>query len=227
MKLISIDSYVFRSKTDVRFYDTLKSKKEQGFIHSFFIEQCKEEGKTHLKPLSYTIDNYTFTSKADVDYYLSLQQHKQNGIIHSFELCIHQKDLKYRSKKVIINDQLFDSREEANYYLYLLSQRDEQEILDIKFQPSFELQPAFKKNGKNFQKIQYVADFEVTFKNGKIEYVDVKGMMTPDFLLKRKLFEYKYPDKELKLVKYVQKYGGWITLEQWKKKKGQSKKKEG
>ena len=36
---------------------------------------------------------------------------------------------------------------------------------------------------------------------GKVIVEDVKGMETKEFKIKRKLFEYKYPDLELKLIK--------------------------
>ena len=36
---------------------------------------------------------------------------------------------------------------------------------------------------------------------GKVIVEDAKGMETKEFKIKRKLFEYKYPDLELKLIK--------------------------
>jgi hypothetical protein len=71
------------------------------------------------------------------------------------------------------------------------------------------LQEAFEKNGRKFRKIEYVADFEVHHLDGSIEVIDVKGMETEAFKIKRKLFEKKYPHK-LSLITYSQMDGGWI-----------------
>ena len=68
----------------------------------------------------------------------------------------------------------------------------------MQLQPRFLLQESFKKNGKTFRKIEYIADFMYE-EDGKVIVEDVKGMKTDVFKLKRKLFEYKYPDLTLKL----------------------------
>lgn len=48
--------------------------------------------------------------------------------------------------------------------------------------------------------IEYIADFKY-IENGKIIVEDVKGIQTDVFKLKHKLFEKKYPDLELKIIK--------------------------
>ena len=42
------------------------------------------------------------------------------------------------------------------------------------------------------KKAYYEVDFIVTYKDGKIEYVDVKGMITPIFKQKKKIIEKLY-----------------------------------
>lgn len=66
---------------------------------------------------------------------------------------------KYRNKKVIVEDYVFDSIQESRRYkeLKLLSKAGE--IKDLQLQPHFLLQEAFKKNGKTYRKIEYIADF--------------------------------------------------------------------
>jgi hypothetical protein len=54
--------------------------------------------------------------------------------------------------------------------------------------------------------------------------VDVKGIETEAFKIKRKLFEKKYPHK-LSLITFSQKCGGWVTLDDVKKYQKKSKKK--
>lgn len=66
---------------------------------------------------------------------------------------------KYRNRKVIVDGKEFDSKKEANRYCELKLLLKAGEITDLKLQPRFLLQDSFKKNGKTYRKIQYVADF--------------------------------------------------------------------
>lgn len=109
---------------------------------------------------------------------------------------------KYHAKKTIINGITFDSKMEADYYSNLLIQLEIGRIKDLELQPEYELLPKFKKNGKSYRKTSYVADFK--YYDNKLEkevIVDVKGMETPVFKLKHKIFEYMYPNLELEIVK--------------------------
>jgi hypothetical protein len=135
-----------------------------------------------------------------------------------------EKVSKYNARKTVIDGIEFDSQAEGKYYLNLLNQKREGVIKDFTLQPRFTLQEAFEKNGKKYRKIEYVADFEVVHLDEDIEIIDVKGFETPDFKIKRKLFEKRYPYK-LNLVKYVKKYGGWVTVDEWRKLKREEKKK--
>lgn len=112
-----------------------------------------------------------------------------------------KKRSKYGNKKVKIKGIEFDSIAESRYFLVLLDKKKKKEILDFELQPRFLLQESFKKNGETFRKIEYVADFKVIHNDGRVEIVDVKGMETKIFKIKRKLFEYKYPELSLVLVK--------------------------
>jgi hypothetical protein len=131
---------------------------------------------------------------------------------------------KYNAKRTEIDGITFDSIAEGEYYLHLKKQLKEGEIKWFELQPSFELQEGFRKTGKFIRPIVYVADFEVYRHDGSVEIIDVKGFETADFKIKRKLFEKKYP-YTLTLMKYVKKYGGWITVEEWKRLKKEEKKK--
>jgi hypothetical protein len=124
---------------------------------------------------------------------------------------------KYKAKPKTVNGITFDSTAEAAYYALLLVKQQEGAIQGFKLQPKYELQPSFKKNGITHRKIEYIADFEVYHLDGRIEVVDVKGMVLDTFSIKRKLFEYKYPDLTLNLMKFI--YGRWMTLEEYQKEK--------
>lgn len=107
---------------------------------------------------------------------------------------------KYRNKKTQIGMYVFDSIAESKRYKELALLERAGEISNLELQPHFLLQEGFKKNGKTHRKIEYIADFKY-IENGKIIVEDVKGMETDVFKLKRKLFEYKYPNFELKIVR--------------------------
>ena len=75
-------------------------------------------------------------------------------------------------------------------------------IKDIQLQVKYELQPSFKKNGETYRAITYIADFVYkNMKNNAIIVEDTKGYETEVFKIKRKLFEYKFPEYELKIIK--------------------------
>ncbi|HJJ14164.1 MAG TPA: DUF1064 domain-containing protein [Clostridiaceae bacterium] len=107
---------------------------------------------------------------------------------------------KYRNKKVIVDEKEFDSKREGNRYKELKLLERAGEIKDLELQPRFLLQDSFKKNGRTFRKIEYVADFKY-IENGKTIVEDVKGIQTDVFKLKHKIFEKVYPDLELRIIK--------------------------
>ena len=108
---------------------------------------------------------------------------------------------------------LFASELECNYYKYLLELQAEGKVVSIELQPKYLLQEAFIKNGKKYNKIEYVSDFLVTYSNGDIKTIDAKGQMTPDFKLKLKMWNMKYPDKILECWSYSKCDGGWILYD--------------
>lgn len=107
---------------------------------------------------------------------------------------------KYRNKKTQIGMYVFDSIAESKRYKELALLEKAGQIKGLELQPKFLLQEGFKKNGKTYRKIEYIADF-MYIENGKVIIEDVKGMETDVFKLKRKMFEYKYPEFELRIVK--------------------------
>lgn len=48
--------------------------------------------------------------------------------------------------------------------------------------------------GERIQAVDYIADFVYTDSEGKTVIEDSKGMKTPDFVIKYKMFLRKYPD---------------------------------
>lgn len=106
---------------------------------------------------------------------------------------------KYKNKKTQIDMYVFDSAKEAKRYKELKLLEMAGEISNLELQPRFLLQESFKKNGKTYRKIEYVADFKYIEK-GKTIVEDVKGLQTDVFKIKHKLFEKKYPALELRII---------------------------
>lgn len=111
---------------------------------------------------------------------------------------------KYNAKKVVIDNIKFDSKAEAAYYQQLKLLKMTGEVVSFDLQPEFILQDSFVKNGKKYHAIKYRADFLVRYKDGHEELIDVKGMSTNEFILKRKLFEMRY----MQSIKCVKLKGG-------------------
>jgi hypothetical protein len=112
-----------------------------------------------------------------------------------------RKKSKYRNIKTTVDGIEFDSRKEAEYYCKLKLLKQAGEIKDFGLQPRYELQPTFYKNGTTHRSITYVADFIIENNDGTTDVVDIKGVETKDFKIKKKLFEYKYRDLSLKIIK--------------------------
>jgi len=108
---------------------------------------------------------------------------------------------KYRAKKTTVDNIVFDSKAEADYYVELKLLKRAKKIKDFDLQPEYVLVEPFKKNGKTFRAVKYIADFLVTNLDGSEEVVDVKGMATPVYRLKKTLFESKYPHLTIKEVR--------------------------
>ncbi|MED2007030.1 DUF1064 domain-containing protein [Brevibacillus borstelensis] len=134
------------------------------------------------------------------------------------------KRSKYKNKKTVVDGITFDSKAESEYYLVLKEMLAAGEIKDMRLQPVYVLQEKCVRNGKKLQAITYKADFEVLHLNGTLEVIDIKGEETEAFKIKAKMFQYKYPNMKLTLLKKVLKYGGWITVDEWKEKKRAEKK---
>ena len=81
---------------------------------------------------------------------------------------------KYKNKKCEFEGLVFDSQMELEYYKYILTQYNKE---DIVLQPRFLLQTSFVRKGKNVLPIVYIADFMI--KNSIV--VDIKGFETADF----------------------------------------------
>ena len=137
---------------------------------------------------------------------------------------------KYNNKKTVIDGIMFDSKDESLYYQALKDMKNNGLIKDFELQPKYLLQEAFVKNDKKYRAINYIADFKVINNDSSFYVVDIKGMLTTEFKIKLKLFNYKYPDIELRLISRSLKYGdeyGFIDYYELQKIRKQNKKNRG
>ena len=105
---------------------------------------------------------------------------------------------KYNARKTTVCGHTFDSKREAEVYLELLAQKQAGKIVRIGFQPSYTLLAAFKDNQGNRQKaITYTADFFVAYADGRNEVIEVKGVRTRDYLLRKKMFLHMMRDTDI------------------------------
>lgn len=111
---------------------------------------------------------------------------------------MYKKPSKYRAIKTVVDGITFDSRKEGRRYRELRLLEKAGVIKDLSLQPHFLLQEAYSKNGKAVRKIEYIADFSYyDLEKDKFVVEDVKGVKTDVYRLKKKIFEFKYPDLEI------------------------------
>ena len=66
---------------------------------------------------------------------------------------------KYKNKKTQVDMYVLDSIAESKRYKELALLQKAGEIQNLELQPRFLLQESFKKNGKTYRRIDYIADF--------------------------------------------------------------------
>ena len=111
------------------------------------------------------------------------------------------KPRKYGNKNVTVDGVAFDSIAEAERYKQLKLMEQAGAISDLRLHPRYELQKAFTDYEGNRQRaIVYVADF--SYQEGGLRVVeDVKGKAVATYLIKKKLFLFKYFDLAFREIK--------------------------
>lgn len=99
-----------------------------------------------------------------------------------------QRSQKYGNTKVVDKGITFDSKAEHKRWMHLVLLQRAGEIRGLAMQVPFELIPAQKRpSGGNERPTVYLADFVYVDHRGVRVVEDVKGVVTPEFRLKRKL----------------------------------------
>ena len=110
---------------------------------------------------------------------------------------------KYNAKKVEYKGDIFDSKFELTYFIYLKELEKKGKIENLQRQVKYELLPrqTDENNKFKFHPVVYKSDFEYDDVQGVHHTVDTKGFRTADFRIKQKLFYYR-TNREIECVTY-------------------------
>jgi Protein of unknown function (DUF1064) len=104
------------------------------------------------------------------------------------------------NERVVIDGYAFDSVNESRRYAELLLLERANVISGMAVHPRYELQAAFSDSaGERHRAIHYEADFSYSM-GGATIVEDVKGHRTEVFKLKEKLFRFRYPSIDFRVL---------------------------
>ena len=119
----------------------------------------------------------------------------------------------------------FDSEMEMRFYRdFCIPKLEDGSLTQVELQVPYELQSKFRRNGLLVRAIEYVADFVLTYDDGRVQVIDIKGMPDTTAKLKRKLFWYKYPEIDYVWMTYSRIDGGWCEYDTVQKNRRDRKK---
>ena len=110
------------------------------------------------------------------------------------------------NKKTEYNGHKYDSKLEAAHAqlldisMHAVGMYDK--VISYERQVPFLLQEAFvDKDGTKHRKIEYLADFVVTYADGRVEVQDTKGFKTEVYKIKKKMLLFKHKDINFREVR--------------------------
>ena len=133
-------------------------------------------------------------------------------------------------EKRTYNGVVYDSLSELQFLQEFIEPKmGSGEIIKWERQIKFTLQEGFTYKGKKVLPITYIADYIIYWKSGGRTIVDVKGMPDNVAKLKKKLFQYRYPNEDYvwmcRSIKYCDDGSNWLLYEDLEKKRKEDKKK--
>ena len=110
---------------------------------------------------------------------------------------------KYNAKKVEYKGDIFDSKFELTYFIYLKELEKKGKIENLQRQIKYELLPrqTDENNKFKYHPVEYKSDFEYDDCEQTHHTVDTKGFKTPDFRIKQKLFYYR-TNRQIECISY-------------------------
>ena len=128
---------------------------------------------------------------------------------------------KYHSRITEYDGIKFDSNIECNRYKQLKEKEEKGLISNLVVHPKYLVLDEIKKTVNNISKdlspVYYEADFSYKDADGNIHVEDTKGFETPEFIILEKMFEARYPDLILEVLKSDK--NEFITREEYSEKK--------
>ncbi|VVE12585.1 hypothetical protein PCA20602_02713 [Pandoraea capi] len=104
--------------------------------------------------------------------------------------AVEERRSKYGNKKCEVDGIQFDSRAEARRWSQLMAMQERCEIHELERQVVYLLAPGVVINGRKAPPLRYVADF--VYERGEETVIeDVKGVITPEYRIKRHLMALK------------------------------------
>lgn len=109
---------------------------------------------------------------------------------------------KYNAVPTVADGHRFASKREEQRYQELKLLQFNGDISALELHPRFELQPAFRYGGKAYGSIKYTADFSYIEEPG-LNFVveEVKGKEDTAFRIRLRLFLYRYPGTDFRIVR--------------------------
>lgn len=109
----------------------------------------------------------------------------------------YKKQPKRDKKSIPKPKKVFESENEENYYnSYVYPMMLAGEITDCTLHKTFEITPVIHHNGKKYPAYVYTPDFILTFKDGRVRIIEIKGStvkgLQRDYHLRRSLFIEKH-----------------------------------
>lgn len=108
---------------------------------------------------------------------------------------------KFSNTRPQVDGYMFDSKAEAERYVELKLMEAAGTIRELRVHPSFELQPAFTARGGRVRAIAHEVDFAYVEGRSLLVVEDVKGAETAEWRIKHKLFCFRYPQIEYRVLK--------------------------
>lgn len=102
------------------------------------------------------------------------------------ERALYPKRNKFSAKRT----NGYHSKREATVAAQLQALERGGQITELKEQVRFELVPAQKGERRNEKPLVYIADFVYRDQSGAVHTIDVKGMLTREYVIKRKLMAF-------------------------------------
>lgn len=124
-----------------------------------------------------------------------------NGIsVDEYRALLKKQANTRGNKRVTIDGYAFDSVNESRRYQELKLLLQASAIIGLGVHPLYELQAAFTDaTGRHHRAISYEGDF-CYLEDGVVVVEDVKGYRTEVFKLKEKLFRFRYPHIDFRVI---------------------------